>query len=303
MKFRSMMQPRALAVVFAVVLGAFAWVAANRWVTEQRHQVDVLRKDVMANYQAPIDVVVAAKDLPEGTILEPSTLRLRTVPEKFVEPYAVRAPNALFGKVTVAPIAEGEQVLGNKVRRAEEIPKGATLSGVMPEGKRAVTINADAVTGVGGFVRPGDLVDILWGLQVPQPGQKEPQTITLTLFQGVPVLAVGRQMVGAAPGSPAAPSSSESGSAPTSAFMFTLALNPQETALLLFAREQGRIQLSLRSRADKDGKVAVAPANMGTLMESVLGQKPPPPPPPPRTVEVYRALDRSVVNVTESTNP
>ncbi|MDP3722294.1 MAG: Flp pilus assembly protein CpaB [Candidatus Omnitrophota bacterium] len=292
---------RLIPLAFALVMGALAVGLANRWVTQQRRQLDVERQKMMAAYRPPIDVVVASKDIPEHTTLEPSFLKMAAIPENFAQPYAVRRAGDLVGKVTVAPIANGEQVLSNKVRRREEAPAVSTLSGLTPKGKRAVTIIVDTITGVGGFVRPGDLVDILWTLGLPQAGQKEPQVVTLTVFQDVPVLAVGGDTESPSAARSAA-KSAKSGAAESAQYLVTLALPPQEISFLLFAREQGRIQLSLRPKAE-GGTQPVTPANINTLLEMQLGIKPmadaPPPVKPTRQVEVYKGLTRDVVSLPE----
>ena len=115
--------------------------------------------------------------------------------------------------------------------------------------------------------------------------------MTITLFQDVPVLAIGGEMLGR-------PAPAEGQPQPAD-HVVTLALGPQETSLLLFARDHGRIQLSLR-RLQDSGQVPVSPASLETLMQRVLGvapQAPAPPPPnvPTREVEVYKGLKRDVV--------
>lgn len=278
-----------LPLLVAVAAGAVAVVLVHQYLSQERAKLERERRRLTAEYASPVSVVVAQKDLSEGTTLTASHLAVSTVPEKFVQPYATTAPEDLIGFVTVAPVAEGEQVLRNKLRRSTEAPLGATLSGLTPEGKRAVTIGVDLLTGVGGYVRPGDLVDILWTIQLPKEQGGEP--VTVTLFQGVNVLAVADQMVGKT-------STDREGN---TEYTVTLALNPQEASLLLFAREQGRVQLSLRSRSDKDRKIAVAPANSRALMEAVLGPGAMPAAEPPKTrqVEVYKGLEKTVVAVNE----
>ena len=175
---------RLLPVVVAVVMGVLAVSLMRQYLAEQRRSLEAERKKLLANYPQPVDVIVAAKDLSEGTTIEASQLAVAQIPEKFVQPYGTRNPKELIGQVTAAPIAEGEQVLLNKLRKPDALPTGSGLSAVTPKGRRAVTIMVDAITGVGGFVRPGDEVDILWSLKLPpQPGQQEGQVLTLTLFQ------------------------------------------------------------------------------------------------------------------------
>ncbi len=278
---------RAVLLVIALALAAATWWLLRQWIGGEQAKLERERARLMANYQAPIQVVAAAKDLPTGTVLEMAHFAPAKIPEKFVQPYAVRNPKDLVGKVTIAPMAEGEQVLLNKVRSANEVSAEATLSGVLQQGKRAVTIAVESVTGVGGFVRPGDAVDVLWTLSLNGAGA-QPQVVTWVLFQDTPVLAVGHEMLGRA-------TKTEETS---SQYNVTLALTPQDPSFLLFAREQGRIQLSLRPKTEEGGaKVTIAPANVNTLMEQVLGVPPPPPPPLTKQVEVYKGLQKDVVTV------
>lgn len=280
--------------IFALVLAALAVVMANRWMTEQRRVLEAERQRLQVDYQAPVEVLVAAKDIAEGVTLDAVQVQVASVPEKFLQPYAARRANDVLGLVTMAPIAAGEQMLLNKVRRPETAPTGATLSSLVPQGKRAVTIGVDSLTGVGGFVRPGDAVDMLWTVQLPGEGGQGPQAVTLTLFQNVPVMAVGEQLAGRRA------SAARSDQRETSTI--TLALTPQETSFLLFAREQGRVQLSLRSRAEEAAQVAVLPANVGTLNAFLSTQPGVPVEPPskaPRSVEVYKGLKRDIVFVEE----
>jgi len=282
--------------VFAAVFAGGAVILAQQWVGRQRAALEVERQKIMANYQAPIEVLIAAKDIPEGTVLEASHLQVGTIPERFVQPYAVHPAQAkeAIGKMTAVPIAKDEQLLSTKLRRAEEAPVGSTLSSVTPKGKRAVTIAVDAITGVGGFVRPTDIVDILWTVKMPSAESKEGQVVTVTLFQDVPVLAVGSEFDARQAGRKSASEKTEQG------YMVTLALTPQDTSFLLFAREQGRIQLSLRPKAETGSQVVV-PASINTLLQMQLGAKGAgqSAPKPARQVEVYKGLKRDVVALSD----
>jgi pilus assembly protein CpaB len=274
-------------------MGTLAVVIMQQYLAGQQRLLAQERARLLEDYREPVSVLVVARDLPPNTPLEAGHLEQASVPEKFVQPYAARTPRDVLGLFTAAPLAKGEQILMNKLRRPDEASSDTTLAGLTPEGKRAVTIGVDAITGVGGFVRPGDEVDVLWTLKLPTAsgGPQDGQVVMLTLFQKVPVLAVGGQMVGR-------PAVGEAQQAPRD-YTVTLALTPQETAFLLFAREQGRIQLSLRPKRGETQEVAVPPTNINTLLEAKLGLKPVAPPRPVRQVEIYKGLKRDVVMMAE----
>jgi pilus assembly protein CpaB len=184
--------------------------------------------------------------------------------------------------VAAIDIAQGEQVLRNKLKRPEEMARrGRTLSQLTSEGMRAITIGSDALSGVGGFIRPGDRIDIHW-----THAARGEEVVTLTLFQNVHVLAVGDQMLGRAPAEGVAGGN----------YTVTLELTPEQAELLLFAREQGNVQLSLRSPDEKLESIPVAPINTTTFMQSVFGRAVVEERQPQR-VEVFKGLDRNVVSV------
>lgn len=281
---------RFIPFIVAGVFGLGAVVGMQRYLEGNRRALQNERNKLYADFQnlAPTDVLIAAEDLPEETVLAPEQLATQSVPKQFVQPYATSRPADVVGLVTKVPIAQGEQLLTNKLRRANEMPVTVSLSEVTPEGKRAVTIGADALTGVGGFVRPGDMIDVLWTFKVPQAAGSETDLVTMTLFQNVSVLAVADQMIGR-------PATEQE---PNQSYTVTLALSPQETSLLLYAREQGQIQLSLRPKTEKELQVAVSPSSMATIMESAFGQAAVvEEPSSQRTVEVIRGLEHSLVAV------
>lgn len=300
---------RFLPIGIAVGAGLLAVAAAQRYIQDQlamqRSALEREKQRIMAEYPQPIEVVVAGKDIPQGTALTPDLLAMGEVPEKFMQPYAVRDAREAVGQITIAPLSQGEQVLSNKIRREQDLPLASTLSSVVPKGRRAVTIEVDTLTGVGGFVRPGDIVDVVWTLAVPVQGQQQPEIVTMTLFQDVPVMAVARDLHPPRQAAPAAPSEeavseADAGMPPVPEeivrYTVTLALPPQEIAFLLFAREQGRVQLSLRSKQDDAPSTAVAPVNMNAMMGAMLGNSMTQAPVPiSREIELYKGLERNVI--------
>lgn len=291
------MLKRFLPFIFAGVLGSVAVIVMHRYLAQERSKLLKKEQELLGKYQAiaPMDVIVATRDIPEETRIAAEHLDRQSVPKQYVQPYASTRAVDILGMVTLAPVAKGEQILVNKLRPPQVRPLSESLAGVTPQGQRAVTIATDALTGVGGFLRPGDKVDVLWTFQVPKgQGSGEGELVTMTLYQGITILAVGPEMLGReGPPGEEQPASREG-------MNITLALTPEQTAVLVFAREQGSVQLSLRSVAEKDKPVDVPPANMATLVEALFGREAlEEPPKPQRTVEVIRGLERKVESVIE----
>ncbi len=289
---------RLLPLGFGVIFAIIALFFARQWRdTQVRHlaREEQMLREKFPPPPPPVQVIIASADIDKDVQLTGDHLEVAEILPSAAQPYAARSPQDVLGMVTIAPIAKGEQILANKLRRIEDAPTGNTLSSITPEGKRAITIVVDPLTGVGGFVRPGDHVDVLWTASLPAPGQQggEGQPVTLTIFQEVPVLAVDASMVGRA--APAAEGAQQQ--------MVTLALTPQEAALILFTREHGRIQLSLRPH-DEAGQVAVPPADLQAVIQKVLGVAPQQNAEQPHQktheVEIYKGLKRDVVVLPDS---
>lgn len=254
-------------------------------------------------YGTEIDaILIASKDIPQDTVIAADMLEQAKIPKKFVQPYAIASAQAqgVVGKYTIAPIIKGEQIVSTKLAASQEEAKKryATMSLKTPAGKRALTIEMDRLSGAGGFVNPGDYVDILWtfGYQT----EKERQTATVTLLQNILVLDVGY-----------GGEKESKERAVKENFPVTLALAPLEASTLLFAKENGRLQLLLRPKSDVEVS-PVAPMSMEGLLNQILPQAvrktqepkvvevEPPKEEPAPTVEIYRGLEKEIVTVPKS---
>jgi len=123
-------------------------------------------------------------------------------------------------------------------KKMPTLARGA-LSSKTPAGYRAIAVNIDSLSAVGGLLMPGDSVDIITHLKVPTRGGKQELT-SITLFQNVLVLSVnGKTQV-----------TPESSKVKSKSMQVTFALNPQEAELLTFAERHGKLQLVLRSPLD-----------------------------------------------------
>lgn len=272
-----------LPIIIALLVAAFTVMMVGAYIRQREAK---LRRQLMQGRE-PTSVLVAAQDIPESTRIDDNMVTIVRQPADSIQPHALSEPGEAIGKIAVVPLYQGEQVMDSKLERPQQV---STLSAKTPSGKRAVTMAVDQITGVGGFIHPGDFVDVLGMFQIPTPEGKQ-APITITLLQRVQVLASGR--------SSAVQRGQEAGSADS----LTLALTPQETELVLFARAQGQIQFSLRPKTDSAVLADLQPMTVDALITHILGAqavqaKPPPPPAPAeRKVEVYRGLNKEVVVV------
>jgi len=168
---------------FAVVFGLLAVFIAQVWLN---NQANMRAKNIKpAKTVASQTVVVAKQPLRFGTELNASMLQEVPWPSDAL-------PSGAFGKihdimsggrrVVLAAIEANEPVLALKITGPGQ---RATLSALVKPGMKAVTIRVNDVEGVGGFVLPGDHVDIVLTRQI-EKGSASTQVV----LQNTRVLAV-----------------------------------------------------------------------------------------------------------------
>ncbi|HLH96738.1 MAG TPA: Flp pilus assembly protein CpaB [Xanthobacteraceae bacterium] len=145
---------------FAALFGLLAVFVAQSWL---RSQADARMKSLEAQQHAPAPtqtIVVASKPLRYGNELNASELReipwsQDSLPSgAFAKINDVLAPGK---RIVLAAIEVNEPILAVKITGPGQ---RATLSAVLHDGMKAVTIRVTDVEGVAGFVLPGDRVDI-----------------------------------------------------------------------------------------------------------------------------------------------
>lgn len=147
----------------ALVFGALSVVAADFWLDRNiRTVVETVPADPAAQPTVRFGtIVVASEPLRYGTTIAPRMLREIPWPKDSVPEGAFASIEEVTGdgpRAALSMIEANEPVLSGKVTGPDGRP---TLSNRLSIGKRAVTIPVDRVTGVGGFVVPGDRVDLV----------------------------------------------------------------------------------------------------------------------------------------------
>ena len=150
-------------VGIAAVFGAVSIFAADFWVKSQA-VAETKIVEVPAPEGPKVEfqkIVVAAVPLRFGMELDRTQLTEMTWPQSSLPQGAFASIDALLAegsRVVLSPIETSEPVLLAKLSGANG---RATLSNLLSPGMRAVTIKTDEIAGVGGFVTPGDRVDVV----------------------------------------------------------------------------------------------------------------------------------------------
>lgn len=185
-----------------------------------------------------VPVVVASQPLTRGFKLQPTVLKLTRYPADAVPLGAFRsvaeASSAQGGaRIVLKDIASNEPILADRVSG----PGGRmNLSGSLGPGMRAVSLRANDVAGVGGFVLPGDRVDVL--LTRTQDGNDQNTSLTQVLAQNVRVVGVDQ-------------SDNQAADKPVVVKAITVEVSPDEAQAITLAQSVGAVSLALRQISDQ----------------------------------------------------
>mgnify|MGYP000035312998 CR=1 FL=1 len=185
-----------------------------------------------------VTVVVAGRDIPYGQPIQPQMLQIISWPVEAVPPGAIVDVDKLIAKPgqplrrAKRALSQGELILSSKV---SEFGEKVTIVQSLGSNLRAMAIKVDAETAVGGFVTPGDSVDI-----VLTQGREETLR-TVTILQNIRVVAVDQE-------------SDEQLDQPGVAATVTVEVTPEQGQKLALAQKAGTLNLSLRTLDDATDK-------------------------------------------------
>lgn len=183
-----------------------------------------------ARTQAYTEIVVATQNIQFGQEIEPHLVTLQSWPSEALPQGAVlKLEDVLANDEGIrrarANIVQGEVVLTSKLSGFGE---KVTITQKLGENTRAMAIKVDAVTAVGGFVTPGDFVDI-----VLTQGRNE-DIRAVTILQNIRVIGVDQQ-------------SEEQVDSPEIARTITVEVTPAQGQRLALAQKAGTLSLTLRT--------------------------------------------------------
>src|SRR5919106_6983859 len=218
-----------IALVVAVFFGLIAAYGIYNFLSQKQKETDSLR----ASNQ---DIVVAAQDIPPGTILNDEALKkglIKTTPwpKTSIPVGAFSSPQQVVGKVNRVKILANEPILESRLAG-----EGAGLTVRLEAGKRALALRVDEIVGVSGFIVPDDRVDVI--LTTTPLGAAQDAKISKIVLQNKRVLSVAQ-------------STEQKDGKPQLARSITLEVTPEEAEKLSLAQQEGQIVLALRGVGDE----------------------------------------------------
>ena len=264
-----------------VVLGAVVFTQAQK-----------LSQPTVAPVQAPVveveqieyqDILAASADIPFGGRLSDANIKWKQWPKEAMSPeYVTRddRPEALAefqAGVARAPIYVGEPI---SERRIVLVGDKGLMSGLLTPGMRAVATEISTESASGGFIQPGDHVDIILTQEIEEPalpGQSRGKDVfeSNTVFSNVRVLAIDQTF-----------EIDEEGGASIEGSTATLELSPGDAELLQVAIASGELSMVLRPLGSSVGTGFAA--SRSTLSKKRATRD---------TVVVYRSGEQSSVAI------
>ncbi|WP_282064498.1 Flp pilus assembly protein CpaB [Aliiroseovarius marinus] len=234
-----------LVLVVGIGLAGFAVYMARDFIGGYQAQLDAERAARSAIVPT-VDVFVVNKSLRYGQQITAEDIRPVKWPENAIPEGTFRTMEEIFPegernfRTVLRAMEKDEAVLAVKVSKPGA---DAGVSSRLTQGMRAFAIRVDVSSGVSGFLRPGDRVDVYWsGTGVNEAGVTE--AITKLILANVDLIAVDQI-------------ADSDRTAPTIARTITVEVTPRQVAALAQAQASGRLSLALVGAQDETTTTAV----------------------------------------------
>ncbi len=199
-----------------------------------------------ANEPEPtVAVVIALEELPIGAEILPEQVGVVDIsPDVLPEEGTFEVVAGVIGRTPRERVLPGEFL---REDRLASPAAGIGLNVLVTPGMRAMTIETDSQSGVGGFLRPGYKVDALVTIR-PDDNALDVKWVTETILQDVKVLAVGDQLPGVEADFRAEKRIQAAGRRRRN--YVTLEVDVEQAERLALASARGELHLALRSDID-----------------------------------------------------
>lgn len=241
-----------------------------------RMQQDQKLIQQLVNKGEILEVVVAKADIAKESTVTQDMITLKKIRSNSYQPGDLTTVDSAINKFAVVDILKGQHVNSNMLR----VSAGTKfLAQRIPKGMRAITVPVDKISSIEGLTKPNDYVDIIGTFVISAR-----QNLVVTLFQGVKILATGKNL------SPYRVDSS--------ADTVTLALKPEDIKLLTYVLESGhKIRLVLRAPLDSSQEMGYSGVTYETLMKRLGMWAQPPQAAKESTLEIYKGSQKEKIAV------
>jgi pilus assembly protein CpaB len=164
----------------------------------------------------------------------------------------------VVGRVPLVDVDAGAPVTGRYFK------EGNAVARIIPAGHQALSFEVNDIIAVGGFVRPGDVVDVLVYLRT---GSGIPETQARVLLPGARVLAYEERVIDRPQGLKAEEGGSDSRRRVRTA---VVAVPETDTTRVMLGASLGELRLALRGQTQSQAEAEAAPASPEARIEKVV---------------------------------
>lgn len=243
-----------LVLIVGIALAGGAVMMAKNYISA--HQSELAKERAARAAVVPtVDVYVANQPLRYGETLTKESVRkvrwpVNALPEgSFTKQDVLFPPDLTEMRVVLRSMEKDEAIMALKVTEPGE---DAGLTSQLERGMRAFAIRVDVASGVSGFLRPGDRVDVYWTGSVNDTIEGARGEVTRLIEAGISLIAVDQRAGGDL-------------EATTIARTVTVAARPEQVAALAQAQTTGKLSLSLVGAGD-DTIAAAIEVNQRSLL-------------------------------------
>ncbi len=238
-----------IVLLFGIGLAGSAVYLAKDYIGQQQAQLAEAER-AKDSIVPTVDVYIVNKQLRYGQRLTIDDVSKVRWPENAVPEGSFTSEEQLFPKGTDVLRSVLRTMEPNEAVMAVKVTEPGTDAGVssrLSAGMRAFAIRTDVTSGVSGFLRPGDRVDVYWTGQVGQG-----RDLTKLIQAGIKIIAIDQ-------------SADEDRNSPIVARTVTVEVSPTQVANLAQAQSSGRLSLSLVGADDVTVSSAVE-VNLGDVL-------------------------------------
>jgi len=229
-----------LVLIVGVALAGGAVMMAKNYIAKYQYALAQANAQKVVNIET-VDVFVANRALKYGERLTQDAVRLVQWPQDSVPEGTYSSLETLFPpefkgefRVVLRTVEANEAVLAVKITKPGE---DAGITSRLKRGMRAFAIKVDVSSGVSGFLRPGDRVDVYWTGNLGEADERRRGELTRLIQTNMELIAIDQSAGG----------DIDSASI---ARTVTVSALPKQVAALAQAQTTGRLSLSLVGAGD-----------------------------------------------------
>lgn len=217
-------------IIFVLLAGVAALVAAMVVYSALKKREAQIDEAMVKS----VSVVVAAKDLPIGSKIDGSSVKLVRWSKDDMPPGAFTDTGPLMNQFTRTSFVTNEPIIGDRLFSGDK--NAGVLPLLIPSGMRAISVPVDEVSDISGFVLPHSRVDLLVSVANSQNGN---QPFSKIVLQNVEVLAVAQEI------------ENVNADKPEVVRVVTLLVTPDQAERVVLATHEGPLRMAMRNYEDK----------------------------------------------------